>query len=71
MAGGKMKVFEDFMFSACLHNGRYFLDTKFYYGPNILTKKSGGGAVSAFAISDTKYDNTAELLTGRDYRHYI
>ena len=33
LSGGKMKVFGpngEFMFSAFLHNGRYFLDTEFY-----------------------------------------
>ena len=64
MSGGKIKVFgpgDVFMFSAFLHNGRYFLDTQFYYGPNILTKKNTGEAVSAFTVSDAKHDNSAEL----------
>ena len=61
---GVMKVFGPdgtFMFSAFLHNGRYFLDTQFYYGPNILKQVSNGGSVSAFAVSDARHDNSAEL----------
>ena len=61
---GVMKVYGPdgaFMFSAFLHNGRYFLDTQFYYGPNILKQVSNGGSVSAFAVSDARHDNSAEL----------
>ena len=49
------------MFSAFLHNRRYFLGTEFYYGLSILKKVSNGGSVSAFAVSDAKHDNSAEL----------
>jgi len=44
-----------FLFSAFLHNGRYFLDSKYYYGPTIHE------TVDAMILTDAPYDNTAEL----------
>ena len=58
-----MRVFDksgNFLFSAFLHNGRYFLDTEFYFGPNIVQKVQSDSATS-FAVSDAVYDNSAEL----------
>ena len=63
LSHGKVKVFGpsgNFKFSAFLHNGHYFLDTQFYFGPNIFEAKNAGNA-STFAITDAKNDNTAEL----------
>ena len=63
MSKGKMSVFGpagDFLFSAFLHNGRYFLDTNFYYGQGVATPTTVNGA-TMFAISDAKIDNSAEL----------
>ena len=60
---GKMKVFGtsgELLFSAFLHNGRYFLDTSYYYGPNIVQPTRVNG-VDAFVVADAKVDNSAEL----------
>ena len=46
MSKGKMSVFGpagDFLFSAFLHNGRYFLDTNFYYGQGVATPTTVNG----------------------------
>jgi len=58
-----MKVFGtsgELLFSAFLHNGRYFLDTSYYYGPNIVQPTRVDG-VDAFVVADAKVDNSAEL----------
>ena len=55
---GRLRVYlptGNFMFSAFLHAGRYFLDTEFYYGYAIQKKEQ------AMILTDAKYDNTAEL----------
>ena len=58
-----MRVFGpsgEFLFSAVLHNGRYFLDTNFYYGLGI-TQFTQLNGTTTFAISDARIDKHAEL----------
>ena len=50
----------EFLFSAFLHNGRYFLDTLFYFGRGILEERRRGDN-SVFAVADYQHDNKAEL----------
>ena len=54
---GAIQVFSpsgEFLFSAFLHLGRYFLDSSFYYGPVIQHRET------SMILSDAAYDNTAE-----------
>ena len=56
--GGTMQVKSpsgEFMFSAFLHNGRYFLDQQFYYGPVADITDT------VMILRDASYDNSAEL----------
>ena len=60
ISGGKLLVYSpsgEFLFSAFLHNGRYFLDSEFYYGPTI--RRSANESV--MILSDATCENSAEL----------
>ena len=57
---GKLLVYSpsgEFLFSAFLHNGRYFLDSEFYNGPAICKHDTE----SVMILADAICDNTAEL----------
>ena len=50
----------EFFFSAFLHNGRYFLDTPFYFCSGISGSNAGDDS-SVFAVTDYQHENKAEL----------
>ena len=57
---GKMHVFSptgEFMFSAYLHAGRYFLDSEFYYGYSVRKLEQE----HAMILADAVVQNSAEL----------